>query len=192
MAFVNSDLVLLAHGNDKKLFYYSSTSDSLATIYAAGYFNNTDDDIRMSAGDMLSVKGSDGVATLEVTAVSSGSVSTREIGGGNSVINTGSTTTTLAETGIVKLTGTTIGTHNLTSSPAAGGRVTILNAGVAAHVITTTGTLMIGSTGADTVTLGGIGSGIELLAASTTQYLIVGSVQPSVSTTDTAASYALS
>lgn len=81
MTFSNSDLVLLADGNDKKLFYHdaNNSSDTLATVKAAGYYNNTDDEIRMAVGDIIFAYASDGYAFLRVSAVSSGSVTTKAV-----------------------------------------------------------------------------------------------------------------
>lgn len=187
MAFNSAYLSLLSLGRDNKLFYYDAAAagtDTLATINTAGYFNNTDDNIRMADNDIVVVVADDGVATLEVTAVSSGSVTTRVATG--SIVTTGTTTANLAATGIIQLTSTTAGTHNL-AAPTAGDRLTIIGTGVASHVISTTASVQFGSTGATTVTLGSIGSGVELLATSSTKYLIVGDVKST-----TGSGYALS
>ncbi len=79
MAYENGSLVLWAHGNDKKLFRYDSSTDTLETINTAGYFNNTDDSIRLTAGDLIMVVASDATATLKVASVTSGSVTTSAI-----------------------------------------------------------------------------------------------------------------
>jgi len=191
MAFDFQDLVLLSHGNDKKHFYYDAdaNSDSLATVNTAGYFNNTDDSQRFVADDLITVKGTDGVTTLEVVSVSSGSVTTRDL---NARALHTATTASVMKVGANLLAGTTAGTYVASSSPTKGDFLRCINTGVAANAIGTTGSLMFGSTGATTLTLGAIGSGVDLLAASTTQYLIVGSIHATSSTTNTAAAYALS
>lgn len=175
MAFDTQYLVLLAHGNDKKLWYYDAdaNSETLATVAASGYFNNTDDDVRLSADDLITVKGTDGVTTFEVTSVSSGSVSTRDIR--NRALHTGSTASNLLP-GVNLLAGTTAGTHNL-PVPTAGDSLLIIGTGAASHVISSTASISLGSTGATTITLGGIGSGVELLAASSTQYLVLRDIE---------------
>lgn len=76
MAFSNSNLVLQSHGNDQKLFSYTTTADSNATVRAVGYFNNTDDDIRMTANDLIVAICSDTTVRLKVASVSSGTVTT--------------------------------------------------------------------------------------------------------------------
>lgn len=81
MAYANGSLVLWAHGNDKKLFRYDSATDTLATINTAGYFNNTDDNLRMAVGDLIMVVASDTTATLKVESISSGAVTTSDLAG---------------------------------------------------------------------------------------------------------------
>ena len=58
MAFAKANMVLMAHGNNVKLYSYESTADTLATIEAADYFDGFGDQLRV--GDVLMVKGSDG------------------------------------------------------------------------------------------------------------------------------------
>lgn len=122
MAFDTADLVLLAHGNDKKLFYHdaNNSSDSLATVVASGYYNNNDDDIRMVAGDLIFVKASDATAMLEVTSVSSGSVST-QIADQSAVAahESASTSANLSAVGISQLEATGGATYTL-DAPFAG------------------------------------------------------------------------
>ena len=48
MAFTASTLSQLAHGNNWKLFVYTSGSDNIAAINSSGYFND--------ASDMLDVR----------------------------------------------------------------------------------------------------------------------------------------
>jgi len=79
MAYANGSLVLWAHGNDKKLFRYDSSTDTLATINTAGYFNNSDDNLRMAVGDLIMVVASDATATLKVDSISSGAVTTSTV-----------------------------------------------------------------------------------------------------------------
>ncbi len=77
MAYTASDLVLLAHGADKKFWRYDSSTDLMTTISAAGYFANTTILNRMSVGDTILVFASNTQKWLRVTAVSAtGSVTT--------------------------------------------------------------------------------------------------------------------
>lgn len=77
MAFDNDYLSLIGVGRDNKVFFYDAAgagTDTIATIKAAGYFNNTDDDIRMAAGDRVHVYADTGSIDLVVSSVSSGAV----------------------------------------------------------------------------------------------------------------------
>jgi hypothetical protein len=69
MAYAASGLVLWAHGNDRKMFQYNSSADTLATIAAASYFANAANANRMAVGDVIYAVGSDNAAWLKVTAV---------------------------------------------------------------------------------------------------------------------------
>lgn len=77
MAFVAKDLLSMGGRDGFIVYSYVSSSDTIATINTAGYFNNTDDNVNLQAGDMILAKGSDGEQWLNVTSVSSGSVTTR-------------------------------------------------------------------------------------------------------------------
>jgi hypothetical protein len=73
-------------------YYYDadSASDAMATVTAAGYFNNVDDGLGIGADDLITVKASDFTAILKVTGVSSGSVSTIFLSQPNQPIAAGS------------------------------------------------------------------------------------------------------
>ena len=138
MAYANGSLVLWAHGNDKKLFRYDSATDTLATIAAAGYFNNTDDDIRLAVDDMIKVVASDGIGTLMVASISAaGAVTTS--GGvaaaaehGAGAIGTAATPTTSrrSENGVI-ITQTKIDLTGLTSVATANDVIGLSGGGVA-------------------------------------------------------------
>lgn len=83
MAVNTANLTLLADGNGFHLYYYDGGSDTLATIMASGYFNNTDDTLNLGVDDQIMVKGADGFATLRVDTVTAGVVTT-EMGVGES------------------------------------------------------------------------------------------------------------
>ncbi len=83
MAYTSGNLVLLAYGNGFHLYFYDAGSDTLATVRASGYFNNSDDDLNLAVDDQIMVKAQDGFATLRVDTVTSGVVDT-EMGVGES------------------------------------------------------------------------------------------------------------
>lgn len=57
-------------------YFYKSDTDTQATVSAAGYFNNTDDNLNLAADDKIKVTGDQGGYELKVISVSSGSVTT--------------------------------------------------------------------------------------------------------------------
>ncbi len=62
-------------------YIYDAGSDTMATVAAAGFFNNSDDDQNFAADDRVWCQCVDGNMTLRVSAVSSGSVTTQFAGG---------------------------------------------------------------------------------------------------------------
>lgn len=81
MAFTASNLHLQPGAVGDLHYIYDAGSDSMATVAAAGYFNNTDDSINLQAEDLIWCQCSDGNMWLRVSAVSSGSVTTQFAGG---------------------------------------------------------------------------------------------------------------
>ena len=81
MAYTAGNLHLRAGAPGDLTYTYDATSDTLATVVAAGYFNNDDDDLNMVADDLIFVQATDGNCWLRVSAVSSGSVTTQFAGG---------------------------------------------------------------------------------------------------------------
>ncbi len=66
MAFSTSELVLMAHGRNRKLWFYDTT-DTPATVDSSGYFNAASD--MLGIGDIIMVMEVDDVATIgSVTA----------------------------------------------------------------------------------------------------------------------------
>lgn len=59
-------------------YTYKSDTDTRATVAAAGYFNNTDDDLNVTVDDVIVVIGDQGGYELTVTSISSGSITTGE------------------------------------------------------------------------------------------------------------------
>jgi len=80
MAFVTADLLnKTGMPQGKSDYIYLSDTDDRATVSAVGYFNNTDDSQNLAADDLIHVRGNQGVYTLIVASVSSGSVTTAAI-----------------------------------------------------------------------------------------------------------------
>ena len=61
-------------------YTYKSDTDTRATVMTAGYFNNSDDDLNLTADDTIVVIGDQGGYILRVDSISSGSVSTEVSG----------------------------------------------------------------------------------------------------------------
>jgi hypothetical protein len=180
MAYTKAELSgPVQFGEDKKIFFYDAedASDSLATVLASGYFNNTDDDIRMAVNDTIQVKTSAGQYMLQVTSSTGGAVGTT-LTGGDVPVETGNTSVNLLGYGLSTLTP---GTYILDAPTRAGQIKRLLcSSSTGAAIVTSTGGYTIGTTGGGSVTItgtAGVCAGVELIAASTTQYLISGIVE---------------
>lgn len=64
MAFQNKNLSVIAYANGFTLWHYSSTSETLATITANGYFNNVK--TLMNIGDIIIINASDNTAIKKI------------------------------------------------------------------------------------------------------------------------------
>lgn len=95
MAFTASNLHLQPGAPGDMDYIYDAGSDTMATVIAAGYFNNTDDDINLVAEDRIWCQCADGNIWLRVSSVSSGSVTT-QFAGGNLPLLTAATGTEAA------------------------------------------------------------------------------------------------
>jgi len=157
-------------GDDKSIYYYDAedASDAFATVAASGYFNNTDDNLRMAVGDVINVKATDGYGVLEVASLSSGAVVT-EVVNGDSVVEAGTTSNGLSSYGTSVLD--TAGTYAMDTGP--------LNAGQHKFIANEAGAVTITSTGGAPVTTTGgnlifrKASGVHLVASSTSRWAIV-------------------
>ena len=94
MSFNIANLVLQAHGNNRKLWNYKSTADTLATIKASGYFGQDSTTgqqaaLMLSANDLIHCEGSDGLANLRVDTISGNTVTTESGFGESKVTSTG-------------------------------------------------------------------------------------------------------
>ena len=76
-------------------FKYDAGSDTMATVAAAGYFNNTDDLQNLTVDDRIYCDCTDGNMWLKVSAISSGAV-TCQFAGGDLPVQTFATGTAAA------------------------------------------------------------------------------------------------
>jgi hypothetical protein len=95
MAFTNANLHLRAGAPGDLIYNYDAGSDTMATVAAAGYFNNSDDDLNLTVDDLLWCQCTDGNVWLRVASISSGAVTT-QYAGGNLPIVTAATGTEAA------------------------------------------------------------------------------------------------
>ena len=95
MAYTAGNLHVRAGAPGDLTYTYDAGSDALATVLTAGYFNNTDDDLNLTADDVIWVQATDGNCWARVASISSGSV-TLQFAGGNLPIQTPTTGTVAA------------------------------------------------------------------------------------------------
>ncbi len=81
MSYTAGNLHLRAGAPGDLTYTYDASSDSMATVLIDGYFNNSDDDLNLTAEDQIWCQCSDGNMWLRVSAVASGSVTTQYAGG---------------------------------------------------------------------------------------------------------------
>jgi len=74
-------------------YTYKSDTDAQATVAAAGYFNNTDDDQNFAVDDRIEVIGDEGGYVLYVVSLSSGAVTTGSVPGSSTPVAAGGTLT---------------------------------------------------------------------------------------------------
>lgn len=67
MAYTAGNLVLMSTGNGFNHYRYDTT-DTAVTVDAAGYFNNSDDDLNLAVGDKIDI-------VVWATAVRTGTIS---------------------------------------------------------------------------------------------------------------------
>lgn len=100
MAFNSANLHLQPGAVGDMYYLYDAGDDSMLTVAASGYFNNTDDNINLAAEDLIWCQCTDGNFFLRVSSVSSGAVTT-QFAGGNLPINTFATGTAAELSGSV-------------------------------------------------------------------------------------------
>ncbi len=158
MAYSGSGLVLMSHGNDKKFYRYTSTADAMATIEAAGYFTNTTNSAnRMSVGDTIEIRASNGLKMLEVGSVSAAGSVTLKVSMPDSrassllvpttsttLFNQPSTATELPASGLIVINTTSTASVTWTvAAPYAGAELKVFSlssAPVTLHLSTAAGT----------------------------------------------------
>ena len=178
MAYASNTLVLnasAAPGN--AVYYHDAGSDTMATVAASGYFNNSDDNLNLTVDDIIFSQCGDGDFWHKVSAVSSGTVTTQLVSGegpwnGDKSTGTGGNP---LKVGVSEL-GTGTATDFGTPTPYPGAKVTAFQSGTG-----TNHTLSVSSSGVTfnekgdtTITITGIGGGVSLLGVSTTAWAVVG------------------
>jgi len=175
MAFDSTEFVLLADGNNKKLFYYDAGSDTLATVLASGYINNLDDAQNVAVGDQIIAKCTNGTAMLAVTAVAAGGDVTTAISGVGGImgVETASTAAALAAVGIANLTATTAKTYTL-SAPFAGAVKHIIKTGASTTILTVNAGAGVTFDGTnDDLTFNAANEAVTLVGLSATRWGVV-------------------
>lgn len=187
MAFTNTDLVLTASGpNGNLVYYHDAGSDTMATVAASGYYNNSDDSINLSVDDVIFAQCNDGDFWMRVSAVSSGSVTTQAMSfegpwnGSLVATATASNNSKITVPGITEIGSGTASKYTLSAAPYIGAKVTVTFGGTStkARSITTNATgVTINGKGHRTMTkaVGAAtpGKSISLLGVSTTRWVII-------------------
>lgn len=69
MAFQNKNLSVIAYANGFTLWHYASTTESIATISATGYFNDVK--TLMNIGDVVIINASDNTSIKKINITAS-------------------------------------------------------------------------------------------------------------------------
>jgi hypothetical protein len=94
MAYTAADLYYQGDTYPGRASYtYTSDTDTQATVLAAGYFNNSDNDLNLTVDDQIQVIGDQGNYMMSVVSISSGSVTTKLVTGDDGSIGCGATLT---------------------------------------------------------------------------------------------------
>ena len=176
MAFNTANLVNVYSGPPGSgVYHYDAGSDSMATVFAAGYFNNTDDNQGLAADDTILCVCSDGDLFLRVASVSSGSVTTSAMsleGPWNGAAGSASAALSL---GITEHSGSA-STFTL-PTPVVGETVTVFKSATASGKVYTTDAtdVTLSAGGERTITLDAQGAMFKLLAVTTTRWVVIAS-----------------
>lgn len=137
MAFSASNMVLWADGNAEKLYKYTTSSDSMATVLADGYFDSFDE--QCQTGDVVFIEATDSSALYTMTVITDDIELTPL--SYEAPVFTASTGTNLRAFGTHRITSTAAATYIL-DDPVVGSTVTLYNdAGT-----TTINTVLLAST----------------------------------------------
>lgn len=179
MASDTANLVNLYSGpQGSGVYHYDAGSDTMATVAASGYFNNTDDNQNLAADDIIFALCSDGDIALRVASVSSGTVTCNVMsldGPWNGVV--GSASGSITVPGVSEIGTGTATAHVLSGAPTLGAKVTIFQAGSATGgitVVTNATGVSLNNQGDRTITFTGEGQFVSLLGVSTTRWALVG------------------
>src|SRR3990167_1576462 len=160
-------------GFDKHLYYYNSTADSIATIVAAGYFSNLDDNLRLAASDLMVIKGSNNlVATAECINSTGGDVTFYVLPGQDGFVET-STGGALSVYGTSFLNSTAAFTLH-TAAIRDGHRKTIVALVAAPTVTTTGGSNLVGAASTNVTTFSAAYASLDLMARTSTAWVALG------------------
>lgn len=174
MALSKTDLVLWAHGNDKKVYTYTSTADSLATIEADAYF----DDVAgyFTTGDLLYAGASDGVRWYEVTATAT-DIALSHFDSKNDV-DTASSSANIKNYGVSQLNDSSAAAFTL-DAPFAGVEKSLIQTTTSTHgqTVTTNSTgVTLDVAGSRTLTFNGADDSVILKGLTATRWGIVSNI----------------
>lgn len=174
MAYTAGNLHLRAGAPGEQTYTYEAGADTMATVIASGYFNNSDDNLNLVAEDLIFCKCSDGHVWVKVSAVSSGTVTTQVISG-DTPVQTHATGTAAALTtlsvGYYEV-GTSIATasRSVLPTPYPGARLTVFKVDSGTQVFS----FDAGGSGATGITYDGTNRRI-ILRAEGESFSVVGS-----------------
>lgn len=170
MAYTAGNLTLLR----ENVFQYVAGDDGIATVNTAGYFNNTDDQLPLAAGDTIVCICSDGNVMLQVDSVSSGSVTTK-VFDALMAVETGATTANFPAFGVTQFGATSAKSYTIDTPIKGAMKVLFCTAGATGALQT----VNTGSTGitwngtADDAVFNGAGDALWVVGASATRWLVV-------------------
>ena len=160
-------------GFDKHLYYYTSTADSIATVVAAGYFSNLDDNLRFANSDLMTIKDTNNtVATAECINSTGGDVTFYVLPGQDGFVET-TTGGALSVYGTSFLNSTAAFTLH-TAAIRAGHRKTIVALVAAPTVTTTGGSNLVGAASTNVVTFVAAYASLDLMARTSTAWVAWG------------------
>lgn len=175
MAFTAGKLALIALGNTNRVYIYDAQGDTIATVAAAGYFDNTNNTLNLLNEDIILALCSDGDAWFRYSSVSSGAVTLTMISAGcgpdRGVIGSASAAISVGMTEL----GTGTGTSFTGPTPYPGARLTISQGGTATGgktvAVSSSGVTYVG--GLTTITFNGQGQAVDMIGVSATRWRLL-------------------